>query len=489
MLQFISFGSGSCGNCSCLSNGSDAVLIDAGVGIRRLKRNLRDYGVRTSLLRGILITHDHADHIKAAAQVAQEYNLRVYATERVHGGMLHNYRAKRKLPPERRAVVEPDVAVRIGSLSVTPFELPHDATENVGYCVRSGGDTFTVMTDVGYPSDNVARYVAASNYLVIEANYDADMLASGPYPPLLKQRIASGTGHLCNDQTAAVLAGNWHAGLRHVWLCHLSEENNHPELARKTVERRLLACGAPLGAGVELDVLRRGAPTGPWQLGGEGGVKAALFDLDGTIFDTEPQYSQFWGRMGRELHPEIERFEQIIKGTTLRQILDRYFPGDDLQRRIVAELDKWEAQMQFRYVPGAREFVEDLRRHGVKCAVVTSSNRKKMDSLARRVPDFGALFDRVLTAEDFAASKPDPDCYLRGASAFGATPGECVVFEDAFTGLEAGRRARMFTFGLATTNSASAIRSCCDCVLDDFTQLSYERLSAIVGQPQGAPTA
>ena len=265
MLQFVSFGSGSCGNCSYLSNGQDAVLIDAGVGVRRLKRYIREFGLKTSILRGLLITHDHADHIKAAAQVANDYNLRVYTTASIHEGMRRNYHTVRKVDKEREVDVEKDEPFELGTtLQVTAFDIPHDSTENVGFSFRSGDDVFTLMTDVGSPTENVARYIAESNYIVLEANYDAEMLQNGPYPQILKDRIRSGTGHLSNEQCAQTLVDNFHEKIRQVWLCHLSEENNHPELARKTVEMKLRQYGIIAGKDFVLDVLRRNVATGPW---------------------------------------------------------------------------------------------------------------------------------------------------------------------------------------------------------------------------------
>ena len=266
MLKFISFGSGSCGNCYYLSNDEDALLIDAGVGIRRLKKYVREYGVRTSIIRGLLITHDHADHIKAAGYVSSEYNLRVFTTEKIHEGMRHNYNAIRKVDYERVVGVSKDECFELGSLRITPFDIPHDSTENVGYCIESHGEVFTIMTDVGSPTENVRKYILRSNYVVLEANYDAEMLQNGPYPVYLKHRISSGTGHLCNSQAAEVLAECFHDGLRNVWLCHLSEENNHPELARKTVEYKLRQYGIIAGKDFQLEVLRRSTPTGPWLL-------------------------------------------------------------------------------------------------------------------------------------------------------------------------------------------------------------------------------
>lgn len=202
--------------------------------------------------------------------------------------------------------------------------------------------------------------------------------------------------------------------------------------------------------------------------------KAALFDLDGTLFDTEGQYSVFWQRVGLKYHPDIPDFANVIKGTMLSAIMDRYFPSPSARQQVEAGLHEWEYRMQYRFFPGAETMLQDLRGHGVKVAVVTSSNREKMASVDRQMPNFELLFDHVFTAEDFAYSKPHPDCYLRAADFFGLRPQECVVFEDAFSGLEAGMRAGMFTIGMATSNPRPAIEGRCSWVLDDFKGVNYQ---------------
>lgn len=210
-----------------------------------------------------------------------------------------------------------------------------------------------------------------------------------------------------------------------------------------------------------------------------GKIKAALFDLDGTLFDTEGQYSIFWGRMARQYRPDIPHLEDIIKGTTLTSILSTYFPDEEVQREIVEQLDLWETQMTYDFVPGAVEFIQDLKAHGVKCAVVTSSNQAKMRSVAVQRPEMSTLFDRILTSEDFTASKPNPQCYLLGAQVFGAELNECVVFEDAFNGLKAGMDAGIFTVGVAISNPAEKIREHCHHVINDFVGLSYNQIHVL----------
>jgi HAD superfamily hydrolase (TIGR01509 family) len=198
--------------------------------------------------------------------------------------------------------------------------------------------------------------------------------------------------------------------------------------------------------------------------------QAALFDLDGVVFNTEPQYTVFWGAQCREFHPEHPGLEQEIKGMTLVQIYDAWFSGElsEKQALITERLNDYEAQMSYDYVAGFEAFIRALRSQGVKTAVVTSSNQPKMEAVYRSHPEFKGLFDAILTAEDFDRSKPDPDCYLKAAGRFGIAPDHCVVFEDSFNGLKSGRAAGMYVVGLATTNPTDAIRPLCDEVISDY---------------------
>lgn len=198
-------------------------------------------------------------------------------------------------------------------------------------------------------------------------------------------------------------------------------------------------------------------------------MKAALFDLDGVVFDTEPQYSIFWGQIGREYHPEIPDFENKIKGQTLVQIYARYF--DTLleeQAQITERLNEFERNMRFEFIDGFEDYIKSLRARGVKTAVVTSSNQAKMEAVYAQHEDFRRLFDKILTSEDFSESKPSPDCYIKGAQYFGVEPADCVVFEDSFNGLKSGRASGAYVVGLATTNSAQSITPYCDKVIENY---------------------
>ena len=266
MLRFISFGSGSSGNCYLLYTDNDALIIDAGVGIRTLKKHFRDYGLSLSKVRHVLITHDHADHIKCVGSMSHELQVPIYATRIVHAGIDRNYCVARKVDASLRRYVEPGVTLQMGQFSVTPFQVPHDSSDNVGYFIEADDTTFCLMTDVGHVTDEMAAFIGRSHHLVIEANHDREMLQQGTYPQFLKDRICNGTGHLNNELCGEAIAKNMGPELRHVWLCHLSEENNHPELARKTVETVLRSFGIVAGKDFALEVLKRTQPTGIFEL-------------------------------------------------------------------------------------------------------------------------------------------------------------------------------------------------------------------------------
>lgn len=201
-----------------------------------------------------------------------------------------------------------------------------------------------------------------------------------------------------------------------------------------------------------------------------------LFDFDGVIADTETQYTEFWNRIGRE-YLDQEDFGHTIKGQTLVQIFGKYFGSTPkMQEEIVPQLNEFEANMSYDYVPGVYEFMQELKAAGIRSAIVTSSNDVKMANAYKAHPELLDLVDKVLTSEHFSRSKPDPECFLKGMEFLGGTPEETIVFEDSFHGIAAGRAAGAKVVGLATTNKREAIAPLCDMVIDDFTQLSLSDL-------------
>ena len=195
---------------------------------------------------------------------------------------------------------------------------------------------------------------------------------------------------------------------------------------------------------------------------------AVLFDLDGVIVDTEGQYSLFWKQIGEEYMPGMPDFALAIKGRTLTQIYDTYFPDTADRATITERLNAFERQMDFPYIAGAREFLEALQAQGVPTAIATSSNCDKMACLYARHPEIKNLVTAVLTAEDARRSKPAPDCYLAAAERLGADISKCIVFEDSPNGLAAGRASGAFVIGVSTSLASAEIEPLCDAYIEDF---------------------
>ena len=201
-----------------------------------------------------------------------------------------------------------------------------------------------------------------------------------------------------------------------------------------------------------------------------------LFDFDGVIADTESQYTYFWNKMGMD-YLGLEEFGHTIKGQTLVQIFGKFFDGMvKEQEEIVPQLNAFEQNMSYDYIPGAFEFMQELKKRGIRSAIVTSSNDIKMSNAYAAHPELHDLVDAVLTSEHFSKSKPDPECFLKGMEVLGATPQETIVFEDSFHGISAGRASGAKVIGLATTNKREALTPLCDMVIDDFTHISVEDL-------------
>lgn len=198
----------------------------------------------------------------------------------------------------------------------------------------------------------------------------------------------------------------------------------------------------------------------------------ALFDFDGVLMDTESQYSRFWDETGRKF-VNIEGFGSIIKGQTLNQIFAKHFAGhsEEELRAIEDAINDFEKEMTYEFIPGAREFLLELKKVGIPTAIVTSSNNTKMSQVYKAHPQLHTMVDAILTSEHFTRSKPDPECFLKGMEVLGGTPGTTVVFEDSIHGLTAARAAGAYVVGLATTNKRETIAPLCDLVIDDFTDM------------------
>ena len=262
MLNFVSWGSGSSGNCYFLYTENEGLLIDAGVGVRTIKKYFREYGLKLSQINNILITHDHADHVKAVGALSIETGAKVWSTKPVHIGIMKNFCVRKKVPEDNISIIETGSTFSIGSFTIQSCHVPHDSMDNNGYLIKYENVSLGLITDIGSVTQDIANIVANANYLVIEANHDINLLLSGKYPQRLKERILSSHGHLSNKDCGQLLATYGTADLRRVWLCHLSEENNHPVLAQKTIEDILKAHGIITGIDFLLEVLKRKLPSG-----------------------------------------------------------------------------------------------------------------------------------------------------------------------------------------------------------------------------------
>ncbi len=255
-ISFFSLSSGSCGNCYYLGNAHYGILVDAGLGPRVIRKRLAEHGIELSSIMAILITHDHYDHIKSAGYLGEKMHIPVYATREVHRGIANCPMIHNNLNGSTK-YIEKGVPFQIEDFRITAFDVPHDSNDNAGYFFEFDGQRMTLATDVGTITDEVAYFIGKANHLVIESNYDEELLQNGRYPYHLKRRITSGNGHLSNRQTAEFLANNYTTDLRNIWLCHLSGDNNNPELAYNTIKDHLSRKGIEVGQHVALHVLQR----------------------------------------------------------------------------------------------------------------------------------------------------------------------------------------------------------------------------------------
>jgi len=261
----LSLASGSSGNCYYLGTLEYGILFDAGIACRSIKKILKDNEIEMEQIMAVFITHDHVDHIKSVGGLGEKHGIPVYTTQTVHEGIDSSRFVDQPLVSSRR-IIRKGEPVAIRDLSVTAFEVPHDSADCVGYLVKYGDEIIVLATDLGHINDTVGEHIRLANHLILEANYDREMLANGRYPEFLKERITNGSGHLCNTETADFLANNFCPHLRNIWLCHLSRENNHPELACKTVEIAFGRQGIRVGKDVTLRALKRNTPSELYEL-------------------------------------------------------------------------------------------------------------------------------------------------------------------------------------------------------------------------------
>ena len=257
MMRFISFSSGSCGNCSLLLGPNSGIMIDAGVGIRRVKKDMDAVGLSMDNISAILITHDHGDHIRSLGSFCKRVGAPVWTTGTIHDALAKHPFTKDWIGPCRQNLTAGVWNPLTEDFDVQYFVVPHDASQCVGYAIRCEGELFVLMTDMGHTTPESMNWASLATTVVVESNYDLDMLIGGDYPEILKRRISHGAGHLSNADCAEAISGFIHPGLKNIFLCHLSGNNNTPQLAYDNAAAALKACGIAPGT-ISLRVLHRG---------------------------------------------------------------------------------------------------------------------------------------------------------------------------------------------------------------------------------------
>ena len=233
--------SGSRGNCALVASSTTRILVDAGLSGRETFKRLHGLGERTEEISAILITHEHSDHVAGLQRLATKLNVPVFLTEGTHHAFNRAMRDEEGQLPElpKSEHFSAGRSFRVGDIEVSPFTIPHDAADPVGFTFRVEGIKIGFATDLGYMPVSVRNHLRGCHVLVMESNHDLEMLRSGPYPWSVKQRVMSRVGHLSNDSLAEFFSNDYDGVAEYVVLAHLSEHNNHPEVARASAEQAL----------------------------------------------------------------------------------------------------------------------------------------------------------------------------------------------------------------------------------------------------------
>ena len=262
-LRFSPLFSGSSGNAIYVGCDDAHILVDAGMSGSRICREMEQVGLDPAALNAILVTHEHIDHIKGIGILSRKFDLPIYATEGTWEGMYGKIGA---IAEKNRVMFEPGQDFFIGSMNITPFSTPHDANQSVGFTFEVDGAKLAIATDLGCIRESWLSYVLGADAVLLESNYDPDMLTAGPYPYDLKKRIRSRNGHLSNDDAGAVAVELVRSGAQQIILGHLSKENNFPDLAMRTCELTLQMAGIDPVGDVSLCVAKRDGNSGMFSI-------------------------------------------------------------------------------------------------------------------------------------------------------------------------------------------------------------------------------
>ena len=252
-MRLCSIASGSSGNCIYVGTDSTHLLVDTGISKKRIEESLASLGITGDELNGILITHEHMDHIQGLGAFSRKYGIPIYATTGTIEGIL-NCKATGCLPEGIMNPVYANRTFQIGNVHIKPFSISHDANEPTGFRIESDEKAIAIATDLGYYDEYIVENLKGLNAVLLEANHDVHMLEVGPYPYVLKQRVLSNIGHLSNEASGRLLCQILHKELKHVLLGHLSKDNNFPELAYETVKLEVEMSSVPF-SGEDISLL------------------------------------------------------------------------------------------------------------------------------------------------------------------------------------------------------------------------------------------
>ena len=253
-MKYCSIGSGSSGNCHYVGYKDTNILIDAGLSGKRITGGLDEIDVDASKLNGIFITHEHSDHIKGVGVLSRKYDLPIFVNYKTWLAIKDKIG---KVKEDNIKIFENDKKYAIGDMEIKPFSITHDAADPVGFNLFDGKEKLSVATDIGHISDNIRDNILGSKLVVLESNYDKEMLLMGSYTYSLKKRVMSDIGHLSNESAAKFAVELIKNGTEDILLAHLSRENNFPALAFETSNHILTENGMRIGNDVNLEVLMR----------------------------------------------------------------------------------------------------------------------------------------------------------------------------------------------------------------------------------------
>ncbi len=237
MLNFRSLYSGSTGNSLFIESESTKILVDSGVSLKKLTSALSSNDVSLNDINAIIVTHEHSDHVQSLGMVSSKFNIPVYANEKTWEAMP---KQRDRIDDKNKKLFKSYETFEIGDLVIDPFSIPHDAADPCGFNITNNNEKISIATDIGHMNNSIINKLDGSSFILLESNYDPEILKSGKYPYYLKTRILGPNGHLPNEMAGKTIAYLLKGSLKEVMLGHLSKENNFPELAYQTVIDELI---------------------------------------------------------------------------------------------------------------------------------------------------------------------------------------------------------------------------------------------------------